>query len=60
MVDTTAHTCPAACAAAIPAARTGSCQAVRVCQSSDTVIETPDLLFAANQFKLEYSLTVEP
>ena len=34
--------------------------AVRVCQSGETVIETADLLFAANQFKLEYSLTVEP
>jgi len=34
--------------------------AVRVCHSRDTPIETADMLFAANQFKFEYALTVEP
>lgn len=34
--------------------------AVRTCYSGKVSIETADLLFAANQFKLEYSLTVEP
>ncbi|MGH3568524.1 MAG: hypothetical protein ACRDRH_21360 [Pseudonocardia sp.] len=34
--------------------------AVRICHSGGTAIETADLLFAANQSKLEYSLTVEP
>lgn len=34
--------------------------AVRTCHSGEIAIETADLLFAANQFKLEYSLTVEP
>lgn len=34
--------------------------AVRVCYHQDMPIETADLLFAANQYKLEYSLTVEP
>ncbi|WP_219414860.1 GntR family transcriptional regulator [Pseudonocardia nigra] len=34
--------------------------AVRTCYAGELPIETADLLFAANQFKLEYSLTVEP
>ncbi len=34
--------------------------AVRICYSDDLPIETADLLFAANEFKLEYSLAVEP
>lgn len=33
---------------------------IRTCYSGETAIETADLLLAANQFKLEYSLTVEP
>lgn len=34
--------------------------AVRVCYAGERPIETADLLFAGNQFKLEYSLAVEP
>ncbi|MFC4949047.1 GntR family transcriptional regulator [Pseudonocardia sp. GCM10023141] len=34
--------------------------AVRICCAGELPIETADLLFAANQYKLEYSLTVEP
>lgn len=34
--------------------------AVRICYSGELPIETADLLFVANEFKLEYSLTVEP
>ena len=33
---------------------------VRICYSGETPIETADLLLAANQYKLEYTLNVDP
>jgi len=33
---------------------------VRICYSDETPIETADLLLAANQYKLEYALRVDP